>query len=115
MSTTPSGNHESLKSKIPKRKKARSNSQLSCKIKYYIKTNSACFPARSAFFTDDTFVPATFMIIFRNLPMRWWLWAIALYAVRVGLTQDVGLSAAGLFAADLGWQWFYWQGVVIAP
>jgi DHA2 family multidrug resistance protein len=62
-----------------------------------------------------TFVPATFMIIFRHLPMKWWLWAIALYAVRVGLTQDVGLAAAGLFAADLGWQWFYWQGVVIAP
>ena len=62
-----------------------------------------------------TFVPATFMIIFRHLPKKWWLWAIALYAVRVGLTQDVGLAAAGLFTADLGWQWFYWQGVVIAP
>jgi len=53
MSTTPSGNHESLKSKISKRKKARSNSQLSCKIECYIKTNSACFSDRSAFFTDD--------------------------------------------------------------
>jgi hypothetical protein len=54
MSTTPSGNHESLKSKIPKRKKARSNYQLSCKIEYYIKTSFACFLARSAFFTDDS-------------------------------------------------------------
>jgi MFS transporter, DHA2 family, multidrug resistance protein len=62
-----------------------------------------------------TFVPATFMIIFRNLPMKWWLWAIALYAVRVGLTQDVGLSAAGLFTAYLGWEWIYWQGVFVAP
>jgi hypothetical protein len=49
----PSGNHESLKSKIPKRKKARSNTPLSCKIKYYIKTNSAYFSGQSAFFTDD--------------------------------------------------------------
>ncbi|GLR85254.1 MFS transporter [Bradyrhizobium iriomotense] len=62
-----------------------------------------------------TFVPATFMIIFRHLPTKWWLWAIALYAVRVGLTQDVGLAAVGLFTADIGWQWLYWQGVVIAP
>jgi len=49
----PSGNHESLKSKIQKRKKARLNIPLSRKIQYYIKTNSAYFSARSAFFTDD--------------------------------------------------------------
>jgi len=54
MSTTPSGNHESPKSKILKRKKARSNTPLSCKIEYYIKTNSAYFSDQSAFFTDDT-------------------------------------------------------------
>ena len=62
-----------------------------------------------------TFVPATFMIIFRNLPMRWWLWAIALYAVRVGLTQDVGQAAVGFFTANPGWEWIYWQGVLVAP
>src|SRR5215475_10203026 len=28
-----------------------------------------------------TFVPATLMIVFRNLPIRWWLPAIALYAI----------------------------------
>nr|CUT16368.1 hypothetical protein CDS [Bradyrhizobium sp.]CUT16427.1 hypothetical protein CDS [Bradyrhizobium sp.]CUT16818.1 hypothetical protein CDS [Bradyrhizobium sp.] len=55
MSTTPSGNHESPKSKILKRKKARSNTPLSCKIEYYIKTNSAYFSDQSAFFTDDSF------------------------------------------------------------
>jgi len=54
MSTTPSGNHESPKSKILKRKKARSNTPLSCKIEYYIKTNSAYFSDQSAFFTDDS-------------------------------------------------------------
>jgi hypothetical protein len=53
MPTTPSGNHESLKSKIPKRKKARPNTPLSCRTKYSIKTNSTYFPGRSAFFTDD--------------------------------------------------------------
>jgi len=50
----PSGNHESLKSKIPKRKKARSNTRLSCKIEYFIETTSAYLSGRSAFFTDDT-------------------------------------------------------------
>ncbi|MET3997955.1 hypothetical protein ABID65_009643, partial [Bradyrhizobium sp. S3.9.2] len=32
----------------------RSNTPLSCKIEYYIKTNSAYFSDQSAFFTDDS-------------------------------------------------------------
>jgi hypothetical protein len=36
-----SGNHESLETKIPKRKKARPNTRLSCKIEYFIETTSA--------------------------------------------------------------------------
>ncbi|MET4790948.1 hypothetical protein JEY40_07860 [Bradyrhizobium japonicum] len=48
-----SGNHESLESKIPKRKKARPNTRLSCKIEYFIETTSAYPSGRSAFFTDD--------------------------------------------------------------
>jgi hypothetical protein len=61
----PSGNHESLKSKIPKRKKARSNTPLSCKIKYYIKTNSAYFSGHSAFFTDDSACGASLRWVIR--------------------------------------------------
>jgi DHA2 family multidrug resistance protein len=62
-----------------------------------------------------TFVPATLMIIFRNLPIRWWLPAIAIYAIRVGFALDTGPSAVGFYVEHLGWQWIYWQGVVIAP
>jgi len=50
----PSGNHESLESKIPKRKKARLDTRLSCKIEYFIETTSAYLSSRSAFFTDDS-------------------------------------------------------------
>jgi hypothetical protein len=53
MPTMPSGNHESLKSKIQNRKKARPNTPLSCKIQYYIIATFAYFLGRSAFFTDD--------------------------------------------------------------
>jgi hypothetical protein len=49
----PSGNHESLKSKIPKRKKARPTPRFPAKSNTYIKTTSAYFLGRSAFFTDD--------------------------------------------------------------
>ena len=44
-----------LESKIPKRKKARPNTRLSCKIEYFIETTSAYLSGRSAFFTDDYF------------------------------------------------------------
>jgi DHA2 family multidrug resistance protein len=62
-----------------------------------------------------TFVPATLMIIFRNLPIRWWLPAISIYAIRVGFAFDTSPSAVGFYVEHLGWQWLYWQGIFIAP
>jgi hypothetical protein len=53
----PSGNHESLESKNQKRKKARPNTRLSCKIEYFIQTNYAYLSGRSAFFTNDYVKP----------------------------------------------------------
>ncbi|TMJ51908.1 MAG: MFS transporter [Alphaproteobacteria bacterium] len=62
-----------------------------------------------------TFVPATLMIVFRNLPIHWWLPAIAIYSIRVGFALDSGTSLVGFYVDHWGWQWLYWQGVVIAP
>ena len=62
-----------------------------------------------------TFVPATLMIILRNLPTRWWLPAIALYAIRVGLSLNSGISAVGFYVEYVGWQWLFWQDVIVAP
>lgn len=62
-----------------------------------------------------TFVPATLMIILRNLPIRWWLPAIAIYSIRVGFALDSSSSLVGFYVEHLGWPWLYWQGVVIAP
>jgi MFS transporter, DHA2 family, multidrug resistance protein len=62
-----------------------------------------------------TFVPATLMIIFRNLPIRWWIPAISIYAIRVGFAFDTSSSAVGFYVEHWGWQWLYWQSVVLAP
>jgi DHA2 family multidrug resistance protein len=62
-----------------------------------------------------TFVPATLMIVFRNLPIKWWLPAIAIYSMRVGFALDTSTSLVGFYVDHWGWQWLYWQGVVIAP
>jgi MFS transporter, DHA2 family, multidrug resistance protein len=61
------------------------------------------------------FVPATLMIIFRNLPIKWWLPAISIYAIRVGFALDTGSSLVGFYVDHWGWQWLYWQSVAIAP
>jgi DHA2 family multidrug resistance protein len=62
-----------------------------------------------------TFVPATLMIIFRNLPIKWWLPAIAIYAIRVGFALDTSTAFVGFYVDHQGWQWLYWQGAAIAP
>src|SRR5882757_7823791 len=62
-----------------------------------------------------TFVPATLMIVFRNLPIRWWLPAIAIYSIRVGFALDTSAWLVGYYVDHLGWQWVYWQSVVLAP
>src|SRR6202166_4095241 len=61
------------------------------------------------------FVPATLMIISRNLPIKWWLPAISIYAIRVGFALDTSSSLVGFYVDYLGWQWLYWQSVVHAP
>jgi DHA2 family multidrug resistance protein len=62
-----------------------------------------------------TFVPATLMIVLRNLPIKWWLPAISIYSIRVGFALDTSTWLVGFYVDHLGWQWLYWQGVVIAP
>jgi MFS transporter, DHA2 family, multidrug resistance protein len=62
-----------------------------------------------------TFVPATLMIVLRNLPIKWWLPAIAIYSIRVGFALDTSTSLVGFYVDHWGWQWLYWQGVVVAP
>jgi MFS transporter, DHA2 family, multidrug resistance protein len=62
-----------------------------------------------------TFVPATLMIILRNLPIKWWLPALSLYGIRVGFALDTSTSLVGFYVEHLGWNWLYWQGVVLAP
>jgi DHA2 family multidrug resistance protein len=62
-----------------------------------------------------TFVPATLMIILRNLPTRWWLPAIALYSVRVGVSLNVGISVVGFYVDHGAWQWLFWQDIIVAP
>ncbi|WP_456620524.1 MULTISPECIES: MFS transporter [unclassified Bradyrhizobium] len=61
------------------------------------------------------FVPATMMVILRNLPPRWWLPAMALYAFRLAFTANAGISLVGMYVQTLGWEWVYWGDALLAP
>lgn len=61
------------------------------------------------------FIPATIMIIFRTLPTRWWVPALGIYAFRLAFSQNAGVLIVGFYEDTLGWQWVYWQDVVLAP
>lgn len=61
------------------------------------------------------FVPATLMIIFRNLPRSWWVAAIGIYAFRQSFSGNSGIALVGFYIQSLGWRWIYWQDVVLAP
>ncbi|NSZ60021.1 MFS transporter (plasmid) [Agrobacterium tumefaciens] len=61
------------------------------------------------------FVPATLMIIFRNLPMKWWITAIAIYAFRGAFTVNSGTALLDFYVQRFGWEYLYWQDVVLAP
>lgn len=61
------------------------------------------------------FVPATLIIIFRNLPVKWWISAIAIYAFRGAFTANAGTALLDFYVQHLGWQWLFWQDVILAP
>jgi DHA2 family multidrug resistance protein len=61
------------------------------------------------------FIPATIMIIFRNLPTRWWVPALAVYAFRLAFSLNTGPLLIGLYDTHFGWQWIYWQDMILAP
>jgi len=61
------------------------------------------------------FIPATLMIIFRNLSPAYWIVGLAIYTLRIPLSQAVGFALVGFYGDGLGWQWLYWQDVALAP
>lgn len=61
------------------------------------------------------FVPATMMMIFRNLPTKWWIAAIAVYAFRTTFTLNSGTELVDIYVQHVGWEFLYWQDVILAP
>ena len=65
--------------------------------------------------TSGTFYPLTLTFALRNIPVRYFPFTIALYAVFVDGAVNVAPSLYGFYRDHLSWQWMFWNSAVIAP
>src|SRR4029077_17412508 len=62
-----------------------------------------------------TFYPLTLSFVLRNLPMRYVLLGIAMYATDIIFTTDMAQAWESFFIEHLSWHWIFWNGTVLTP
>lgn len=62
-----------------------------------------------------TFYPLTLSFVLRNLPMRYVLLGIAMYAMDIIFTTDMAQAWESFFIEHLSWCWIFWNGTVLTP
>jgi DHA2 family multidrug resistance protein len=65
--------------------------------------------------TAGTFYPLTLSFVLRNLPMRYVLLGIAMYAVDILVTTTFATSLEAWFMDHLSWRWIFWNGSALTP
>jgi MFS transporter, DHA2 family, multidrug resistance protein len=62
-----------------------------------------------------TFYPLTLSFVLRNLPIRFVLLGIAMYATDIIFTTDMAQAWESFFMEHLSWRWIFWNGTVLTP
>jgi DHA2 family multidrug resistance protein len=62
-----------------------------------------------------TFYPLTLSFVLRNLPMRFVLLGIAMYATDIVFTTDMAQAWESFLIEHLSWRWIFWNGTVLTP
>lgn len=65
--------------------------------------------------TGGTFYPLTLSFVLRNLPMRYVLLGIAMYAMDILVTTTFATSLEAWFTNHLSWRWIFWNGAAVTP
>jgi MFS transporter, DHA2 family, multidrug resistance protein len=65
--------------------------------------------------TAGTFYPLTLTVVLRNLPMKYVLLGIAMYAMDVVITLNVSTSLVAWYKQHLSWHWIFWNNAVLTP
>jgi DHA2 family multidrug resistance protein len=64
--------------------------------------------------TGGTFYPLTLTVVLTNLPMRYVLLGIAMYAMDIVFTTNVSTSLEAWYMTHWSWHWIFWNGAVLA-
>jgi DHA2 family multidrug resistance protein len=62
-----------------------------------------------------TFYPLTLSFVLRNLPMRYVLLGIAMYATDIVFTTDMAQAWESFFIEHLSWHWIFWNATALTP
>jgi DHA2 family multidrug resistance protein len=65
--------------------------------------------------TAGTFYPLTLSNVLRNLPIKYVLLGMAMYAMDVVVTLNVATSLEAWYMAHLSWRWIFWNSAVLTP
>ena len=62
-----------------------------------------------------TFYPLTLSFVLRNLPMRFVLMGIAMYATDIIFTTDTAQAWESFFIEHFSWHWIFWNATLLTP
>ena len=65
--------------------------------------------------TAGTFYPLTLSIVLRNLPIKYVLLGIAMYAMDVVMTLNIATSLEAWYMDHLSWHWIFWNSAALTP
>lgn len=64
--------------------------------------------------SSGCFIPLTLGFILRSMPLKYWAYGIALYALHLELSLNISASLEGFYVDHLSWHWIFWQNVPLA-
>ncbi len=65
--------------------------------------------------TAGAFYPLTLSFVLRNLPVRYILLGISMYAMDILVTTTFATSLEAWFMDHLSWRWIFWNGAALTP
>ena len=62
-----------------------------------------------------TYYPLTFTMIIRNFSMKYLHMGVAIYALDILASTHFGHFVESFYIAHLGWQWLFWNALLVTP
>ena len=65
--------------------------------------------------TSGSFYPLALSFILRNLPVRYAIFALGLYAAGIDFSTNSAISLHALYVQHLSWRWDFWTTALVTP